>query len=50
MHLPHFVEKSQQFLEDHRRESLIVVNCLYTILSLALITILGFMAYLTIVG
>lgn len=47
MHLPHFIEKSQQFLEDHERGTLIVARCISGILTLALLVILGLMIYMS---
>ena len=50
MHLPEFIEKSQQFLEDHEREGLVIVRALSIVLSIALLVIFGLIVYAGITG
>ncbi len=46
MQLPHFLEKSQQFIDDHENQAWAIARCLTGILSGVIVLILGLMVYL----
>ena len=47
MQLPHFIEKSQQFLDAHENETWLITRIVTAVLSLVLLIILGLMAYMS---
>ena len=50
MHLPHFIEKSQQFLEDHENETWLITRIVTGVLTLVLLILLGLMAYMSFIA
>ena len=50
MHLTQLLEKSQEFMNEHDRGSVILLRCLYIILGLTLLIMLGMMAYVSIMS